>query len=140
MFLRYFLRKKDSKSKIKTNSSPGLIRACVRTYVRTYVRKRQPNFLALMGLLISMPMDAPPAGAFGARGSFAKNNNFLTKKKHQQNNENAKITKDGFDFRRLISITTNKLDFFFQGYVVRDATPLCLKYASACKTNILLGT
>ena len=67
MFLRYFLRKKDSKSKIKTNSSPGLIRA----YVRTYVRRRQPNFLALMGLLISMPMDAPPAGAFGARGSSA---------------------------------------------------------------------
>ena len=58
MFLRYFLGKKDSKSKIKTNSSPGLIRA----YVRTYVRRRQPNFLALMGLLISMPMDAPARG------------------------------------------------------------------------------
>ena len=43
----------------------------MRTYVRTYVRRRQPNFLALMGLLISMPMDAPPAGAFGARGSSA---------------------------------------------------------------------
>ena len=43
----------------------------MRTYVRTYVRRRQPNFLALTGLLISMPMDAPPAGAFGARGSSA---------------------------------------------------------------------
>ena len=38
MFLRYFLGKKDSKSKIKTNSSPGLT---VRTYVRTYVDDNQ---------------------------------------------------------------------------------------------------
>ena len=35
MFLRYFSRKKDSKSKIKTNSSPGLIRAYVRTETTT---------------------------------------------------------------------------------------------------------
>ena len=39
MFLCFFLRKKDSKSRTKINASPGLIRAYVRT-LRTDVRTR----------------------------------------------------------------------------------------------------
>ena len=66
MFLCYFLRKKDSKSRTKINSSPRLVRAYVRT-------RAIPKFLGLMDLLISIAMDAPPAGAFGARGSSATN-------------------------------------------------------------------
>ena len=57
MFLCYFLRNKDSKSRTKINSSPGLIRA----YVHTYGRRRLPNFLGLMDLPIPIAMDAPPA-------------------------------------------------------------------------------
>ena len=55
MFLCYFLRKKDSKSRAKVNSSPGLIRA----YGRTDGRGRLPNFLGLMDLPIPIAMDAP---------------------------------------------------------------------------------
>ena len=69
MFLCYFLRKKDSKSRTKINSSPGLIRA----YVRTDGRGRLPNFLGLMDLPIPIAMDAPPAGAEDARGSSTIN-------------------------------------------------------------------
>ena len=55
MFLHYSLREKHSKSKDKDNRVPGQIHAYVRTYVE---RRRAPNFLGLMGLLISMAMDA----------------------------------------------------------------------------------
>ena len=76
MFLCDFLRKKDSKSRTKINSSLGLIRA----YVRTDGRGRLPNFLGLMDLPNFIAMDAPPA--FGARGSSAItqcSDHFLTK-------------------------------------------------------------
>ena len=53
MFLCHFLRKKDSKSRTKANSFPGLIRA----YVRTGAGGRPPNFLGLMDLPISMGME-----------------------------------------------------------------------------------
>ena len=69
MFLCYFLRK-DSKSRTKINSSPGLIRAYVRTYVRT---RATTKFSRLDGLPNSIAMDAPPAGALGSRGSSASN-------------------------------------------------------------------
>ena len=63
------LRKKDSKSRTKINSSPGLIRAYVRTYGRTYGRGRPPNFLALMGLPISMGMELRPRAPSAPAGA-----------------------------------------------------------------------
>ena len=65
LFLCHFLRKKDSKSRTKVNSSPGLIRAYGR---RAYVTSK---FQPLDGFTTRIAMDAPPAGAFGALGSSA---------------------------------------------------------------------
>ena len=65
---RELLRKKDSKSRTKINSSPGLIRAYVRTYGRT---RATTKFSCLDGFTNFYGYGAPPAGAFGARGSSA---------------------------------------------------------------------
>ena len=70
MFLCYFLPEKDSKSRTKTNSSPALIRAYGRTDGRTDVTSK---FSWLDGLTNFYGYGAPPAGAFGARGSSAIN-------------------------------------------------------------------
>ena len=67
MFLCHVLREKDSKSRTMTNLSPGLIRAYGCTDGHDVITK----FSRLDGFTNFIGMDAPPAGAFGARGGSA---------------------------------------------------------------------